>query len=156
MFISECTGRLGACGEGEREAAGHVWREIESANSWQSTSLFVGRSVQWTNQTAVRWRGVHRARNEAPNGNAERRPAAVLPLDRLLIKELACSDFILSWKVSKRPLVMPLIPLPAAIFEDITRECGDLSTPLKLHSLSSLTRISSEPGWRGKQLPGNS
>lgn len=35
------------------------------------------------------------------NGNAERWPAAPLPLDRLLIKVLARGDFILSWKVSK-------------------------------------------------------
>ncbi len=52
--------------------------------------------------------------NEAPNGNVERWLAAGLPLDRLLIKVLACSDFILSWKVSKGPLVMPLILSPSS------------------------------------------
>lgn len=54
------------------------------------------------------------AGNEAPKGNVERWPAAGLPLDRLLIKALARSDFILNWKVSKGPLVMPLILSPSS------------------------------------------
>lgn len=58
--------------------------------------------------------GVRGSRNVAPDGNVERWPAAGLPLDHLWIKVLAHSDFTLSWKVSKGPLVMPLILSPSS------------------------------------------
>lgn len=51
---------------------------------------------------------------KAPSGNVERWPTAGLPLDRLLIKVLTRSDFILSWKVSKEPLVTDLILSPSS------------------------------------------
>lgn len=51
---------------------------------------------------------------KAPSGNVERWPTAGLPLDRLLIKVLTRSDFMLTWKVSKEPLVMYLILSPSS------------------------------------------
>lgn len=51
---------------------------------------------------------------KAPKGNVERWPTAGLPLDRRLIKVLARSDFILSWKVSKGSLAMHLILSPSS------------------------------------------
>lgn len=57
---------------------------------------------------------MHSAGNEAPKGNVETWSAAGLLLDRLLIKVLARSDFIVSWTVSKGPLLMLLIPFPSS------------------------------------------
>lgn len=52
--------------------------------------------------------------NEAPNSNVQRWLSARPPLNHVLIKVLTRCDFILSWNVSKRLLVMPLIFLPSS------------------------------------------
>lgn len=122
LFISGCTGKgwahakrvcVGVGGVGD--AAGHVWLKIERGNLWQSTKL-----ICWGDQSSEQIQrrsggGVCTVSgNEAPDGNMGRWPTAGLPLDRFLIKVLARSDFIPGWKVSKGPLVMPLILPPCS------------------------------------------
>lgn len=120
------------------DAARHVWREIERGNSWQSTKLICWKISSVSKSNSGQVRGVHSAGNEAPNGNVERWLAAGLPLDRLLIKVLAHTDFILSWKVSKGPLVMPLILSPSShiwrYHEGMRQPVDSTETPFPLFS----------------------
>lgn len=140
-----------------RDAAKRVWRGDRGA-------LIRGRALKLylledqfngQNPAAVRWRGCAQA---PPNGNAERWPAARLPLDRLLIKVLARGDFILSWKVSKGASCDAFNSLSLQPYLKISR--GNVAT-CQLHwsSIPSLLwpvwAISPTAEGKKKQIPGN-
>lgn len=93
------------------DAARYVRQEIEPGNSWQSTKL-----IYWKISPVSK--SCSGQVEQGVQGLDTRLPAVTWrdgrPLDRLLIKVLARSNFILSWKVSKRPPVMCLILSPSS------------------------------------------
>lgn len=97
LFLSGCRGRLGACKEG----VGGCDRGWSRVICWQRTKLIYWKISSVSIQQRSGGAGCTVLGYKAPSGNVKRWPAAGLPLDRLLIKVLTRSGFILSWKVSK-------------------------------------------------------